>query len=100
MMQLTLAVQKKMTIESFDVPGAYLHASLGVNKKHVMKIPKSLAGYLTVVDPLAKPYVQKDGTILVELQKSLYGLPEAGKLWNQYQSVQGLDRGAVKGESM
>ena len=39
-----------------------------------------------MVDPTAKPYLQKDGSILVELQKSLYGLPEAGKLWNQYLS--------------
>lgn len=96
MMQLTMAVQKKMFIESFDVPGAYLHATLGTNKKHVMRIPKSLVGYLVSVDPSAKPFVQKDGSMLVELQKSLYGLPEAGKLWNQYLSKVITDIGYVR----
>jgi hypothetical protein len=82
-MQLSIAQHEGYHVESFDVPGAYLHAHLDHDKRHVMRIPKSLTPYLIMVDEKATNYLQQDGSILVELEKSLYGLPEAGKLFNQ-----------------
>jgi len=29
-------------------------------------------------------YLQPDGSLLVQLERALYGLPEAGKLWHEY----------------
>ena len=83
LMQLAVAQHNGYHVESFDVPGAYLHATLDKDKRHVMRIPSTLAPYLITVDERAIQYMQKDGSILVELKKSLYGLPEAGKLFNQ-----------------
>ena len=38
------------------------------------------------VDPRAAEFEQRDGSILVEIRKSLYGLPEAAQLWYEYLS--------------
>jgi len=84
MILLTMAVLEKLEIESFDVPGAYLNSSLQPGRFHMMRIAKSIAKILIQVDPRAREYVQQDGSVLVEIRTSLYGLPEAAKLWNDY----------------
>jgi hypothetical protein len=86
MLLLAIAATKKHQVESFDVPGAYLNANLERGRFHKMRISKRIAQLLVEVDPQASQFVQPDGTILVEIQKSLYGLPEAAKLWYEYLS--------------
>jgi hypothetical protein len=49
-----------------------------------MKFPRYLAQLLVQADPTAKDFVQQDGTILVEIVRALYGLPESAKRWNQH----------------
>jgi hypothetical protein len=39
---------------------------------------------LYLVDPSAKNFLQKDSSILVQLENALYGLPEAGKHWHEF----------------
>ena len=77
-------MNENMELESFDVPGAYLNASLEPGKFHMMSIDKFIAKLLVIVDPSARNFVQPDGSILVEIRRSLYGLPEASKLWYDY----------------
>jgi len=79
---LAVAQKNKMSVESCDVPSAYLHAPLPKGQKHVMKISKTLSKYVCEADPRAAAYLQPDGTLLVQLQRAPYGLPEAGKLWH------------------
>jgi hypothetical protein len=81
---LALAQLNKMMIETNDVPSAYLNASLPSGKKHVMRISKTLSQYVCMADHEANKYLQDDGSLLVELQRALYGLPEAGKLWHEH----------------
>ena len=76
----------KMHGESSDVPSAYLNAPLKKGYKHVMKIGKTLSKYVCLADPSAIPYLQSDGTLLVQLERALYGLPESGKLWHEFLS--------------
>ena len=52
---LNIAVSKKLKIESFDVPGAYLNAELQPGKYHKMRINKSIAALLMQVDPKLSP---------------------------------------------
>jgi len=80
---LAVAQKNQMRIENCDVPSAYLNASLPKGHKHVMKISKTLAKYVCAADPIAATYLQSDGSLLVELQRALYGLPEAGRLWHE-----------------
>jgi hypothetical protein len=49
----------------------------------MMGIPKTIAIYVCLADPTATPFLQPDGSVLVELQKALYGLPESGTLWHE-----------------
>ena len=84
MILLNMVVSDKFEIEVFDVPGAYLNASLQPGRFHMMRISKSIAKLLVEVDPRARAYLSPDGSILVEIRRSLYGLPEAAKLWNDY----------------
>ena len=81
---LSIAVTENMEIESFDVPGAYLNASLQPGRFHMMSIDKNIARLLLMVDPSARQFRQEDGSLLVEIRRSLYGLPEASKLWYDY----------------
>ena len=81
---LSMKVAENMELESFDVPSAYLNASLQPGRFHMMSIDKHIAKLLVRVDPRAREFVQPDGSILVEIRRSLYGLPEASKLWYDY----------------
>jgi hypothetical protein len=70
--------------ETFNVPSAYMKATLPDGERHVMQINHTVARILIDVDPDARRYLHEDGTILVELQRALYGLPEAGRLWHAF----------------
>ena len=91
---LAIAVTKKLEVESFDVPGAYLiNATLKPDRRHKMRIGRKIAKLLMKVDPESRKYQQEDGSILVEIMKSLYGLPEAAQLWYDYLSNAHKDGG-------
>jgi hypothetical protein len=83
-MQLGLASFAKAEIEEFDIPTAYLNAQLEDVKRHLMKFPRYLAQLLVLADSTAKDFMQQDGTILVEIVRALYGLPESAKRWNSH----------------
>jgi len=80
---LAIMQHNKMNLEVCDVPSAYLNTPLPKGKKHMMRIKPSIAKYFVIADPSAREYLQQDGSLLVELLKALYGLPEAGKLWHE-----------------
>jgi hypothetical protein len=48
-----------------------------------MRIKPLLAKYFIRADNSAKEFLQADGSLLVQLEMALYGLPEAGKLWHK-----------------
>jgi hypothetical protein len=80
---LTIMQCNRMNLEVYDVPSAYLNTPLPKGKKHLMRIKPSIAKYFIIADPSAKNFLQKDSSLLVQLEKALYGLPEAGKLWHE-----------------
>ena len=81
---LSVAQRYKMQVESADVPSAYINAPLKKGQKHIMRINKIIAKYVCIADPEARKYLQSDGSLLVQLEKALYGLPESGKVWNEF----------------
>jgi len=87
MMQLASANKENGNVEVFDIPCAYLNASLDKDKQQLMRFPKNIADLLVKVDPEAKKYRQQDGTILVQVLRALYGFPESAKLWYEYLSA-------------
>ena len=62
----------RMNLEVCDVPSAYLNTLLPKGKKHMIRIKRSFAKHFVIA--------QTDGLLLVQPEKVLYGLPEAGKL--------------------
>ena len=81
---LSVAQRYKMQVESADVPSAYINAPLKKGQKHVMRVNKIIAKYVCIADPEARKFIQSDGSLLVQLEKALYGLPESGKVWHEF----------------
>ena len=77
---LVLAAKRKQKIASFDVAGAFLHADL--KDRVYMKLSKQIAAILMASDPdQYRKFLQPDSSMIVALQKCLYGLREAPRKW-------------------
>ena len=76
---LFIAAKYNMQINCIDIDGAYLHSNL--KSKQLMRLSKTVAETLIKADKTVKNCLLHDGTMIVELQKGLYGLKEAGRLW-------------------
>jgi hypothetical protein len=69
----------KCTIHNTDIPAAYLHCLLKDNI--FMRLPKSLAGILVKYNVHLKEYLANNGSIVVKLLRSLYGLKQSSAEW-------------------
>jgi len=76
---IILANHLGVDMESLDVPSAYLNAPL--KESVYMLIAKESSDILVSVDQKYEQYRRKDGSILVRLKKSLYGLRQSGVNW-------------------
>lgn len=77
---LTQLRRKYKKVGVFDIPCAYLNSDL--IKRHFMRIDKFLVSImLEVLPPYYQAFVQPDGSMLVEIVKALYGLPESSVQW-------------------
>jgi len=66
---------------TIDVKGAYLKVEIE-NRQQLMKINKRLTNLVIELDSSFKKYQNpEDGSMIVKLQKALYGLRESSKLW-------------------
>jgi len=64
-----------------DVPSAYLHAN--IDKEIYMKLEKKSREYYLKTRPELRDFLDQDGNLIVRLKKSLYGLKQAGYLWQK-----------------
>jgi hypothetical protein len=65
-----------------DVPAAYINAKMDPNMPKVyMRLDAANTALLVEVMPKWQRYVGKNGTIVVQLERALYGLIESAKLW-------------------
>jgi hypothetical protein len=76
---LKIAISEKRIIASVDISGAYLHAPMMDDV--YMKLDKSIVDQLTEVDESCRKYRRFDGSLLVKLNKALYGCKQSGMLW-------------------
>ena len=74
-----IAAKENRKVVTIDFSGAYLNAQ--IKKKVLMKIDKILSSVVVELDPSYLDYVRKDGTLVLQLKKALYGCVESGKLW-------------------
>ena len=97
MLVLSIAAFEERDAEAIDFPGAYLYAIL--KEKQLMKIGPELADIAIHVNPELEKYQQQDRSILVEIDKALYGLPESAKLWFDHLSKFLISIGYVQSTS-
>jgi hypothetical protein len=65
-----------------DIGGAFLHADLAPTGVDVhMRLDRTMATMLVQLDPTYRSFVEENGTIVVQLDKALYGCVEASALW-------------------
>ena len=78
-----IAAQEKRHVVTLDIGGAYLNASM---KEHevIMRLDAKLAMILTQIRPDYIPFLDKDGSMVVQLDKALYGCVESAKLWYEH----------------
>ena len=82
---LCVAAFERRHIATMDAPGAYLNASL--EHMHTIRIPRDVTEVYVRHRPELFRFVQHKETILADVAKALYGLPEAGLCWYRHIAV-------------
>ena len=80
------AAARGHTVATIDIGSAYLNATMPKQdpKKLVfMRIKKEVTSILTEIEPAFMPFTATDGTLVVELDKALYGCIQSALLWYQ-----------------
>jgi len=73
---ISTAFKEKWEIKQLDIPTAFLNAEL--ETETFIKIPQGV-----ISDKVISDQVKSDGVQVLKLNKSLYGLKSAPKLWNK-----------------
>ena len=76
-----IAAKEKCKIRTLDISGAFLNASY-LHKRQFVILNKQLADVICKIQPQYQSCRRSDGSMYCRLKKALYGLTEAGKLWN------------------
>jgi len=77
-----IAAQKAKAVRTADVTGAYLNASMDKSKRKVhMRLQAIIAQLLVILKPEWQKFLLEDGSMIVELDKCLYGCIESAKQW-------------------
>ena len=74
-----IAAMEQRRVMTIDVGNAYLNANM--NRDVFMKIDPVMADLLAKVDPVYSRFKDIDGSIIVKLEKALYGCVESSQLW-------------------
>ena len=91
---LALAAKRKMVINSFDVEGAFLEAQ--AIRPHLMTLDKNISKELIAMDESIKDHLNENGSITVELRKTLYGLKESPHEWYTLAAKTLMDKGYIR----
>jgi hypothetical protein len=86
MIALSIAAKYKIDVWSTDVPAAYLNAFL--DEDIFMRINPEVSDILCKVDSSYANFRQEDGSIIVKLNKAIYGLKQSAFEW--YQTLSGF----------
>ena len=76
-----IAAKERQKVRTLDISGAFLNASL-MHKRQFVILNKQLAEIVCKINPAYRSCLRANGTLYCRLQKALYGLTEAAKLWS------------------
>jgi hypothetical protein len=78
-MVTAIAAHEGRVVVTADITGAYLNADM---KKEIhMRLEPKLAELLAAIEPTYQQYISHDGSLVLSLEKALYGCVESAKLW-------------------
>jgi len=76
-----IAASENRFVETVDIGGAFLHADMKPTGVVVhMRLDKMMTSILVKIAPDYRQFINNDGTIVVQLDKALYGTVEAASL--------------------
>ena len=79
---VALAAHERRHAVVIDIGGAFLNADMAPTGVEVlMRLDRVMAGMLCLLHPSYKSSLEKNGTMVVMLDKALYGCVEAAALW-------------------
>ena len=78
---LAIAVKEHRYAMTVDIAGAYLNAAIPAGTDIFMRLDKTVSEILCDIDSQHRSFLRTDGTIVVRLEKALYGCVESAKLW-------------------
>ena len=84
---LVIARKFKLNVFQYDVPAAYVKATLKENEELYLELPNGFKGLLNdfgnLVTQIDDPGTGSDPTEVLRLIKGLYGLKQSGLYWNE-----------------
>ena len=82
---VNIASYFKTKVTTYDIKGAFLHASFGPEDEVTyIRINKEITTLWIEQDPSAAPFVDDNGTLLLELDKFIYGLKQSPLKFQQH----------------
>ena len=97
MFALGIAVNEGLFTATADIGGAFLHSERDPNgPEEFMRLNEELTRMLVELEPEFKKFVEDDGTLIVKLDRALYGLIEAPALWHKHISATLIKFGFVQ----
>jgi hypothetical protein len=91
----TIAAKEKRHVVTMDVTGAYLKTEIGKQNVYIRINEYNTAILCEMYPEIYKDFICDDGTMVVKLDKALYGLIESAKLWHATLSQALTDIGFV-----
>jgi len=79
-----LAAGESRKVITLDIAAAYLNAKMTNNdpaKTVYVAIDATITARLISIDPTMRPFIKRDGGLIVQLDKALYGCLESAVLW-------------------
>lgn len=74
-----IAAKEGRHVATMDIPGAYLNAEM--TNEVFLQLDTDTSQILKALDPSYEKFAQVDGSVIVQLDKALYGCVESAKLW-------------------
>jgi hypothetical protein len=76
-----IAAHENRHVVTMDIGGAFLNAVLPDDCEIFVRLGAVESAYLRTITPNYEEFICPDGTIVVKLQKALYGCVQSAKLW-------------------
>jgi hypothetical protein len=85
MTMINLAASLDLEISCHDIKGAFLVPHMDKNEEPIyIRLEGEVAKILCDRSPHYKRHMDSKGQIIVQLKRYLYGLPQAGRKWNEH----------------